>query len=391
MSDVREYTIIIGSKRYFDERINSFVPSFIPSEKNNFPQMVRKHDEFNKRVKVSVDGVEKKKDDEFDLTDFLIIKNSDYHSIVPTAHDRLSALIEELTTETAKIFIHNPTRTLEEYLHILKSQSKIELIKYNEKYEMVRNPQQFNGNMLDISKKVIGQDKALDEIGKSMWYLTHVDRKKPFVIMLYGNSSIGKTEMVREVASTFFNNRVFEKHLSMFKNIRSEYYLFGDDPNRTSIGFELLERESNIVFLDEFDKLPDYFYSVFYTLFDNTLFSDSTYKVDTSGLLIFLTSNYSNLNEMKKHLGLPIFYRIDKFIHFEDFSVETIRAITKMEIAKHVEESQGKLDADSLYKRVSYKVQATSENARTIKTIVQQEVEALLYEQLKKDCTHITE
>ena len=90
--------------------------------------------------------------------------------------------------------------------------------------------------------------------------------------MLYGKSSLGKTELVREVAAKFFNDKLLEKHLSMFKNNNYADYFFGDAPNRRSIGFDLLERESNLIFLDELDKCPEHFYSAFYTLFDNTLF-----------------------------------------------------------------------------------------------------------------------
>lgn len=67
-----------------------------------------------------------------------------------------------------------------------------------------------------------------------------------------------------------------------------------------------------MIFLDELDKCPEYFYSAFYTLFDNTLFQDATYDVDISGVVIVLTSNYLTEEEMKKYLGLPIFYRIDE-------------------------------------------------------------------------------
>ena len=80
----------------------------------------------------------------------------------------------------------------------------------------------------------------------------------------------------------------------MFKSNANGDYLFGDKPNRRSIGFDLLERESNLIFLDEFDKCADFFYSVFYTLFDNTVFKDAVYEADVSGMLIILTSNYAN-------------------------------------------------------------------------------------------------
>ena len=98
--------------------------------------------------------------------------------------------------------------------------------------------------------------------------------------MLYGNSSLGKTELVREISKAFFNSKYMEKHLSMFKNGNYAEYFFGNEPNRSSIGFELLERESNLVFFDELDKCPETFYSAFYTLFDNTLFKDYTYDVE---------------------------------------------------------------------------------------------------------------
>ena len=82
--------------------------------------------------------------------------------------------------------------------------------------------------------------------------------------MLYGNSSLGKTELVREIAEKFFAGKYLEKHLSMFKNNNYADYFFGNLPNRRSIGFDLLERESNLLFLDEMDKCPEHFYSAFY-------------------------------------------------------------------------------------------------------------------------------
>ena len=382
MPGIRDYTIIIGSKGYFDNQIASLLGDVTLGLVNDFSHMVHKHDEYHKRV--SIKGVSPETDDVFDKTNLLIVRNADYHGIVETAHDRLGPLIEDITVEDARIFIHNPTMTLEVYLQRLKERDKISLVHIREEYLMSSDSTNFAENIHGISQNIIGQDEAIYEVSKSMWYLTRIDRKKPFVIMLYGNSSIGKTEMVREVAVRFFHNKVLEKHLSMFQNVRSEHYLFGHNPNRSSIGFELLERESNLIFLDEFDKLPDYFYSVFYTLFDNTLFNDATYQVDISGLLIFLTSNYTNMDEMKKHLGLPIFYRIDKFIHFKDFTVDTIHTITNMEVARHVSEGKGTIDTDDLYSRVSAKILASGENARTIKNTVQQEVEDLLFEEVSE-------
>ena len=120
------------------------------------------------------------------------------------------------------------------------------------------------------------------------------------------------------------------------------------------------------------------------TLFYNTVFCDATYELDISGLLIILTSNYSNVNEMKDRLGLPIFYRIDKFIHFNEFDEKTIYDITMSEIEAHVKECGGKFSVDDVYERVSPIIQATGENARTIKNKVQEIIENILFEEISQ-------
>ena len=317
-----------------------------------------------------------------DKADIMLVKNDNYHGIVESAHDRLGSLIEDLTTDNAIIYVHNPPMTLRAYLEGLFARSKIVLTYEREKYDIKREPDKFTENITNISGVIFGQDEAITEITKSMWYMTTVNRKKPYVIMLYGNSSLGKSELVREISKYFFDGKFVEKHLSMFKNDTYSYYFFGDKPNRRSLGFDLLERESNLVFLDELDKCPEHFYSAFYTLFDNTLFSDYTYESDISGLLIVLTSNYRDENEMKDRLGLPIFYRIDKFIRFNDFDEKTIFDITMSEIGVHVKECGERFTANQIYEVVSPKVQVSGENARTIKNKVQKTVEDMLFREV---------
>ena len=378
MDEKRSYTIITGSKDYFSTKVNAILEECEFAFADNFVQMVQEHDDWRKRI--SIEGISRTEKQDFEKTDFLIVRNSDYHGIVETAHDRLGVLIEDLTNDDAKIYVHNPTKLLEDYLRKQQARNEITLSYDRETYTMSNNFNVFKDGLCAISEKIIGQENAVNEIVRSLWYLSCVQRKKPFIVMLYGNSSIGKTETIRAISRYFFDGKVFEKHLSMFQNVSSENYLFGNHPNRTSIGFELLERESNLVFLDEFDKLNNYFYPVFYTLFDNTLFEDTTYRADISGLVIFLTSNYRNTEEMQKHLGFPIFYRIDKFIHFDDFTPNTIRMITDMEISHYVDGSDGALCKEGIYARVSPKINVTGENARTIKNKVQQEVEQVLFE-----------
>jgi len=368
MDNKRKYHLIIGSKAFFDAKLPEF------SEDDNV-------DTFLELVKLS-DAAKQSRYTFDQFADILIVKNNNYHGIVDAAHDRLGPLIEDLTNEDAEIYVHNPPRVLKEYLEDQYKRSLIELEITPEEYGIKRNPAMFVENIRSISSNLFGQQTAIEEISKSLWYLTTVKREKPYVIMLYGNSSLGKTELVREVSKKFFDGKCLEKHLSMFKNNNYSEYFFGDAPNRRSLGFDLLERESNLIFFDELDKCPEHFFSAFYTLFDNIQFKDATYDADVSGIVIIMTSNYQTEDEMKKQLGLPIFYRIDKMIHFDDFGCDTIYAIVKNEIETRKDEYEGKLTPDMVYAAVSPLISASGENARTIKYKVQQVIEELLFQEI---------
>lgn len=368
----RKYHIINGSKAFFNNNVPREDDYY---EIKSFMELVQLSDQ-RRNNKIPFD--------EDDKAEVLIVKNEYYHGITEQAHDRLGGLIEELTLEDAEIYVHNPPIVLKEYIDQLNSQGRIECDKKCEEYQITRDAVNFVTNMKKIGKQIIGQNTAIEEISKSMWYLTKAERKKPYVIMLYGNSSLGKTELVREISKCFFEGKWLEKHLSMFKNDRYSDYFFGERPNRKSLGYDLLERESNIIFLDEIDKCPEYFYSAFYTLFDNTIFMDASYEVDISGTIIILTSNFSSKDEMKKNLGLPIYYRIDKFIHFEDFMSDSIYKITMNEINMRKKEYQAEYSPEEVYAEVSPLINIKGENARTIKYKVQKVIENMLFRNISK-------
>lgn len=371
---MRIYKIVIGSSSYFDKALDEAYS--IIDEKNgkipSFLELIRIFDA--QKQSDNTDTVK---------TPLLFIRNNDYNGIVNAAHDRLGPLIEDITHDKALILIHNPPRVLYEYLQDKKARNLITLEEDREEYSIQKEPEKFKENILRISDAIVGQDRAIIEISKSLWYLISVQRKKPYVIMLYGNSSLGKTELVREIAKHFFEGKVLEKHLSMFKNNNYSDYFFGEEPNRRSFGFDLLERTSNLIFLDELDKCPEFFYSAFYTLFDNVEFKDATYDVDISGTIIILTSNYLSEDEMKQHLGMPIFYRIDKMIKFEDFSPQTIYEITMKEIEARKEEYGDMISPERIYEIVSKEISTKNENARTIKFKVQQVIENLLFKEVE--------
>lgn len=361
---MRTFHVINGSKNYFIQKIKEL------RNAKSFLDLIKIHD---------ANLTSKQPIPDKDKADLMVVYNDNYHAITEQANDRLGNLIYDLTQENAEIWVHNPPHNLLFFLKSNQDYGEINLDVDSQKYDIKRGQKHYLNCIQKIHESIIGQDNAIFEISKTLSYLTSVKRKKPYVIMLYGNSSIGKTELVREVSKYFFDGHLLEQHLSMYKTDVNRDYLFGDKPNRRSLGFDLLERGSNLIFLDEIDKCADYFYSVFYTLFDNTTFKDAVYDVDVSGALIVMTSNYTNEDEMKEKLGLPIYYRIDKFIHFEDFSSYTIYRIVNKEIEDKYEEYKKFFTKEEVYNVVKTRILSQSENARTIKNKVQAVLEELLF------------
>lgn len=369
----REYCLITGSQNFFDNTVSKIL---------NRSKIITDIDDFLELLKLSelnrTAGVEKKAE-----SAYMVVRNNHYHGITNEAHYRIGVIIEEMTITDAIIFIHNAPINLVEYINIQAENSEATVEFYAEQYTMEKNKTIFSEKMRGISENILGQNNAIEESTKTLWYLTNVERKKPYVVMLYGNSSLGKTELVKEIACAFFHGKYLEKYLSMFQNNVYADYFFGEKPTSKTLCYELKERESNLVFLDEIDKCPDYFYSAFYTLFDNTSFKDATYDADISGLVIFLTANFDSKDEIMKRMGLPIYYRIDKFIKFEEFNTDVIMYLTRKEIAERKHEFIEFCTEEEIYDAASPKIFTKKENGRTIKYKVQETIEEILYRQIQ--------
>ncbi len=70
---------------------------------------------------------------------------------------------------------------------------------------------------------------------------------------------------------------------------------------------DLLGRESNVVLLDESEKVSYSLYNVFYQLFDEGLFIGTNYEVDIRDGIFILTSNFAIEAESKQSFGAAIY------------------------------------------------------------------------------------
>ena len=171
-----------------------------------------------------------------------------------------------------------------------------------------------------FSLEVIGQPHVMRQALSSIYSLKNKDRKRPVTLLFLGDSGIGKTETAKFISSCL-NTEMVRIQFSMQQTTNAYQYIFGADHGEDSLARELIRRKSNIILLDEFDKVPPSFYNAFYQMFDEGSFVDSNYSVNVSNCIIICTTNYCNEEEAEKYLGTPIYSRFSKVIIFNPISV----------------------------------------------------------------------
>lgn len=225
--------------------------------------------------------------------------------------------------EVQNIYLHNPPLQISEQIKRLYPDTIVESQEYKTITEEIIKT--LNNQYNDT---IIGQSRVKSQLLKALLPLSLSDREKPVVMLFYGSSGIGKTETANFI-SKCLEERIFRKQFSMFQNNQFSTYLFGGAHYEKSFAKDLLDRESNVILLDEFDKANPVFHSAFYQLFDEGYFEDQNYIVQLKKSVIICTSNYKEIDEIRKELGDAIFNRFDVIIGFDELSEEA-----KLEIAE---------------------------------------------------------
>lgn len=230
--------------------------------------------------------------------------------------------------DVENLYLHNPPVQI--HKQIERAFSQLEIIHHQYKSIDIRKIKVFNN---EFSNHIIGQEQVKQEVLSSIYPLIRKGWKKPIVLMFYGPTGVGKTETAKFISS-ILNENLFRKQFSMFQNNEFASYLFGGTHTQNSFAKELLERESNVILLDEFDKANSVFHSAFYQMFDEGVFEDKNYSIVINKAIIICTSNYKSEEEMRNGLGEPIFSRFDKVIRFNPLTNEAKKRILDNELNK---------------------------------------------------------
>lgn len=260
-------------------------------------------------------------------------ESSDFASLNEHAITNFAGLVRSINPES--LFLHNPPAHIHSQLE-RSFATEVERYQYPAvtRDTLIRFRDGFAGHL-------VGQAGVKESLLASLYPLTTTRQKRPVVLMFYGPSGVGKTETAQFI-NGLLGGTLLRKQFSMFHNEKFASYLFGGSHSEASFAKDLLDRESGVILIDEFDKANSVFHSAFYQLFDGGVFEDKNYSVQLGSSLIICTSNYGTEEEIRKALGDALYSRFDSLIHFKTLSKDEIRQV----IDRLVDDRFSKLDPD---------------------------------------------
>jgi len=312
-------------------------------------------------------------------SDQLVIFSDEYFGITENFVNSLWRRLDN--TQITKVILVNPPNQLIKQAERNGLSPKITQHEYTdideEKIRQIKS---------SLDAHLFGQGTAKTRIAKSLIPLLNKTRVKPIVLMLYGPPGVGKTESAKIIASKLDTGNLFRSQFSMMQTNSLADYLYGSKTSDRSLAQELVERETNTIVFDEFDKTNALFHSAFYQLFDEGIFEDKNYKIDLRRSIIICTSNYSSKDEVRTHLGNALFSRISSFIKFDKLADEDKKLIASSLLKNYYSQIPAAYRSLVPSQRDILKgyeaILLSCDNAREIDSCIQYVLSDLIYERI---------
>ena len=314
-------TIYFGPKVAFEK--------VIPNNSKKIHGLMELIRQIDKRNIIYLNEIKEEKEKK-EKIEVLVGKSEEYSMIKEEALNDFVTILEEYKIED--MYFQNPPKLIFEMLKksYKKKEIKIEYFEFKDIDEKI---------ILEINSKfdtkIIGQNNVKEKLLINLYSNIKKLKTKPLILMFYGPSGVGKTETAKYL-SEILGEKLFRKQFSMYQNNSFFDYVFGEKHGISSLARDLLNRESNVILFDEFDKAESTFYSAFYQLFDEGILIDKNYEVKLKNSIIICTSNYRNLLDIKKKLGEAIYSRFDDFIEFKTINYNDMANIAKQMYEKNL-------------------------------------------------------
>lgn len=253
--------------------------------------------------------------------DNCIVRAYDFASVTAHVISNFAAIVTQ-AHDIDNLYIQNPPKRVIDSLESMYP--GIVEYEFSSRKEVLKSD--LGTVYASLKKTILGQEDSKREIISALYRLITMQSLKPSVLLFYGPSGVGKTESVR-CLSEALGGKLTRVQMSMMQDTEAFEYIFGAEHSKGSFARDLLGRESDVVLLDEFDKVPVGLYNAFYQVFDEGMFVDTNYEVDVKNVIFICTSNFSNEEEVKKILGPAMYSRIGACIEFYDLPDDEKREI----------------------------------------------------------------
>ena len=308
--------IFTGSKRDFDIFLQKEIKEY--EETIPFMELIQ---HYNARLRPNESGVGEEVLYSKIKVDNCIVRSDDYGSVLPHVLSNFTIIVT-LNHNIGALYVQNPPRRVIESLKAGYGDD----IEYHESEYPTLTREILRKLYSTLNSDVLGQEECKRQIISGMYRLTTGSNSKPVVLMLYGPSGVGKTESAKSISRSM-GGELLRVQFSMMQTQEAYDYVFGAEHSKSSFARDMVGRESNVILIDEFDKVNPLFYNAFYELFDEGIFVDTNYRVNLGQAIFLLTCNFRSEEEIKKVLGPAMFSRIGACIEYADLSTGQKRQI----------------------------------------------------------------
>ena len=314
---IEKIIMFFGAKRDFEKIVKEETGTYF--EIISFMELIQ---HYNARLRPNESGVGEDGLYEKIKVDACVVRSDDYASVLEHVISNFSNIVS-INYDIKLLLIQNPPKRVQDSLENYYDNIEYKFSKYT-----IINHEILKEVYSGLCNDVLGQQTCKRQIISGLYRLISEYKEKPVVLMLYGPSGVGKTESAKSISKSL-GGELLRIQFSMMQTEDAYNYVFGAGHAKSSLAKDLLGRESNVVLIDEFDKVNPIFYNAFYQLFDEGTYVDSNYSVDLKNTIFLCTCNFNSEEEIERILGPAMYSRIGCCIEYGQLEQEQKKIIIK--------------------------------------------------------------